>query len=221
MIRIAVLVSGKGRGTNFQAILDAVADGRIDGEMAVLVATKPESGAVQRATEAGVPVEIVSPKAFDDDEEYYAVLSDTLDRYDPDLVCLAGYMRKIPPEIVASYRGRMMNIHCALVPMFCGPGMYGHRVHEAAIEYGVKFSGCTVHLVDENYDTGPVILQRAVPVYDDDTADTLAERVLEEEHVAYAKAVQLFAQGRLKIEGRRVTVLPLDPKSAGGEGGGP
>jgi phosphoribosylglycinamide formyltransferase-1 len=216
MICIAVLVSGKGRGTNFGAILDATRDGRIDGEMAVLIATRAESGAVQRARDAGVAVEIVGPKSFDDDEHYYSALMKALAKYNPDLVCLAGYMRKVPAEMVARYRNRMMNIHCALVPMFCGPGMYGHRVHEAAIEYGVKFSGCTVHFVDENYDTGPVILQRAVPVYDDDTADTLADRVLAEEHIAYAKAVQLYAQGRLRIEGRKVTVLPLEASAAGG-----
>jgi len=210
MIRIAVLVSGKGRGTNFGAIVDAAADGRVDGEVVGLIATRAECGAVERAREHAVPIEILSPKSFASETEYYTALLAALENYQPDLVCLAGYMRKIPREMVARYRGRMMNIHCALVPMFCGEGLYGHKVHEAAIEYGVKFSGCTVHFVDENYDTGPVILQRAVPVYNDDTADTLAERVLKEEHVAYPKAIQLFAAGRLRVEGRKVTILPAE-----------
>ena len=206
MIRIAVLVSGKGRGTNFQAILDAALDGRIDGEVAVLVASRRDCGAVERAEAVGVAVDVISPKAFESDDAYDAALYDALEKYRIDLVCLAGFMRKVSSRLVARYRNAMMNIHCALVPMFCGAGMYGHHVHEAAVEYGVKVSGCTVHFVDESYDTGPVIVQRTCPVYAEDTADTLAARVLEQEHIAYPEAVALFAQGRLRVEGRIVYV---------------
>ncbi|HEU4751482.1 MAG TPA: phosphoribosylglycinamide formyltransferase, partial [Armatimonadota bacterium] len=125
-----------------------------------------------------------------------------------DLICLAGYMRLLGPAVLARYAGRIMNIHPGLLPAFGGQGFYGRRVHEAVLESGTKLSGATVHFVDEEYDHGPIILQRAVPVLDDDTVETLAARVLEEEHRAYPEAVRLFAEGRLRIEGRRVRTLP-------------
>lgn len=125
-----------------------------------------------------------------------------------DLLCLAGYMRILPSNVVRAYRWRIMNIHPALIPMFCGKGMYGEHVHRAALDYGVKVSGCTVHFVDEEYDTGPIILQKVVPVEEGDTPETLAARVLVQEHKAYPEAIQLFAEGRLSIEGRVVHIHP-------------
>jgi len=128
-------------------------------------------------------------------------------------VCLAGYMRKLSPLVISEYRWRIMNVHPALIPSFCGQGMYGHHVHEAVLGYGVKLSGVTVHFVDEGYDTGPIILQEAVPVEDGDTPDTLAARILPREHANYTRAIQLFAEGRLRVEGRWVRILPPDDPS--------
>lgn len=207
-IRIAVLVSGKGRGTNLQAIIDACEAGRINGQVVVVVSTNPAAPALQRAHRHGIPTVVASPKELASDEELDAMLLDTLQQYRVDLVCLAGYMRKLGPEVLRRYRWRIMNVHPALIPSFCGKGMYGIHVHQAALEYGVKVSGVTVIFIDEEYDTGPVILQEAVPVEEDDTPEALAARILPHEHAAYCKAIQLFAEGRLKVEGRRVRVLP-------------
>ena len=142
---------------------------------------------------------------------YGRALRALLDDAAPDLICLAGYLRRLPTDIVRAYAGRIMNTHPALLPAFGGQGMYGAHVHQAALDYGVKVSGCTVHFVDEAYDTGPIILQSVVPVRDDDTAETLAARVLVAEHEAYPRAVALFAAGRLRLEGRRVRVTEASP----------
>jgi len=213
-IRIAVLVSGKGRGTNLQAIIDACEEGRINGTVALVVSTNPEAPALERAKRHGVPTAVLRPREFASDEEFDNALLGLLQEYKVDLVCLAGYMRKLSKRVVDAYRWRIMNVHPALIPSFCGQGMYGHHVHEAALEYGVKVSGVTVHFVDEGYDTGPIILQEAVPVEDDDTPETLAARILPREHANYTKAIQLFAEGRLKVEGRRVRVLK-PPETSG------
>ena len=153
-IRIAVLVSGHGRGTNLQAIIDACKDGRIDGEVAVVVGVRPDAPAMERASAAGVGTVVLNPKEFASADDYDSALLDALTSRRVDLICLAGYMRILGQPIIDAYRNRIMNTHPALIPMFCGKGMYGMHVHEAAIERGVKFSGCTVHLVDEDYDTG-------------------------------------------------------------------
>jgi len=191
-----------------QAIIDACRDGRISGEVVAVIGVKPDAPAIERAAAAGVRTFILNPKDFADPADYDRELLSTLASVQADLICLAGYMRKLGRPIIDAYRNRIMNIHPALIPMFFGQGMYGHHVHEAAIERGVKVSGCTVHFVDEDYDTGPIILQTVVPVEDDDTPDTLAARVLVEEHKTYVQAIQLFAEGRLVVEGRRVRVLP-------------
>ncbi|HET6453131.1 MAG TPA: phosphoribosylglycinamide formyltransferase, partial [Armatimonadota bacterium] len=148
----------------------------------------------------------ISPKACGSDEVYAERVLETLAQHKIDLVCLAGYMRILPSEIIKAYRNRVMNIHPALIPLFCGHGMFGEHVHQAAVDYGVKVSGCTVHFVDEQYDTGPIILQKVVPVEEGDTAETLAARILVQEHKAYPEAIQLFAQGRLRVEGRVVHI---------------
>jgi phosphoribosylglycinamide formyltransferase-1 len=206
-IRIAILVSGQGRGSNMAAIIDACQRGEIDGKVVLVIGTRDEAPALQRATEKGVSTEVVSPSKLGE-EEYARRLLQTLGDAQVDLVCLAGFMRLLPPPVVHAYAGRVMNIHPALLPLFGGKGMYGEHVHRAVLESGVKVSGCTVHFVDEHYDTGPIIVQRCVPIEEEDTWETLAARVLAQEHQAYVQAVKLFAQGRLRIEGKRVRILP-------------
>lgn len=209
-IRIAILVSGHGRGSNMAAIIDACQRGEIDGQVVLVIGTRDEAPALQRATEKGVSTEVVSPSKLGE-EEYARRLLQTLGDAQVDLVCLAGFMRLLPPPVVHAYAGRVMNIHPALLPLFGGKGMYGEHVHRAVLESGMKVSGCTVHFVDESYDAGPIILQRCVPVEEEDTWETLAARVLAQEHQAYVQAVKLFAQGRLRVEGRRVRILPPAP----------
>jgi formyltetrahydrofolate-dependent phosphoribosylglycinamide formyltransferase len=209
-IRIAILVSGQGRGSNMAAIIDACQRGEIDGQVVLVIGTRDEAPALQRATEKGVSTEVVSPSKLGE-EEYARRLLQTLGDAQVDLVCLAGFMRLLPPPVVHAYAGRVMNIHPALLPLFGGKGMYGEHVHRAVLESGMKVSGCTVHFVDESYDTGPIILQRCVPIEEEDTWETLAARVLAQEHQAYVQAVKLFAQGRLRVEGRRVRILPPAP----------
>ncbi|MDH7601120.1 MAG: phosphoribosylglycinamide formyltransferase [Armatimonadota bacterium] len=207
-IRIAVLVSGQGRGTNMQAIIDACRSGRINGEVVLVIGVRDDAPAMERARAAGVKTLAISPKSFESDDAYNEALLDALQKHEIDLVCLAGYMRPLGTNVVDAYRGRIMNVHPALIPAFCGKGMYGHHVHEAVIARGVKYTGVTVHFVDEEYDHGPIILQTVVPVEDDDTPETLAARVLQHEHETYTKAIALFAEGRLRIEGQRVRILP-------------
>lgn len=204
-LAIAAVVSGQGRGTNVQALMDACAGGEIAARMGVVVATRSDAPVLERARAMQVATAVVSPRKYENDEAGYAdALQRLLERHDIGLICLAGYMRRLPSPIVAAYVGRIMNVHPALLPLFGGRGMYGEHVHQAVLDSGMKVSGCTVHFVDEHYDTGPIILQTAVPVEDEDTPHTLAARILPCEHRAYVRAVQLFAQGRLRIEGRRV-----------------
>ena len=206
--RIAVLVSGQGRGSNMQAIIDACASGKINGEVGLVLGVRDDAPATGRARAAGVKTLAIPPNSFETDQGYNDAVLAALQENRIDLICLAGYMRVLGQNVVDRYRGRIMNVHPALVPSFCGKGMYGHHVHEAVIERGVKFTGVTVHLVDEEYDHGPIVLQTVVPVEEDDTPDTLAARVLTHEHATYTEAIALFAAGRLKIEGRRVRIVP-------------
>lgn len=206
-INIAVLVSGHGRGSNLQAIIDACNDGRITGKVAVVIGVKDDAPAMERARSQGISTVAIRSKDFDSDEAYGARILEVLAEHEIALVCLAGYMRILPSSVVSAYRHRIMNIHPALIPLFCGTGMFGERVHQAAVDYGVKVSGCTVHFVDEGCDTGPIIIQAAVPVLDDDTEETLSARILEQEHRIYPEAIRLFSEGKLKIEGRRVKFI--------------
>jgi len=207
-IGIAVLVSGQGRGSNMQAIIDACRAGKISGEVALVLGVRDDAPAMERARAAGVKTLAISPKSFETNQGYSDAVLAALQENSIDLICLAGYMRVLGQNVVDAYRGRIMNVHPALIPSFCGKGMYGHHVHEAVIERGVKFTGVTVHLVDEDYDTGPIVLQTVVPVEEDDTPDTLAARVLVREHATYTDAIALFAAGRLRIDGRKVRILP-------------
>lgn len=206
-IRIAVMVSGQGRGSNMQAIIDACASGKVNGEVALVLGVKDDAPAMQRAREQGVRTATISPKDYDTAAEYDDTVLRTLQSHLIDLICLAGYMRVLGQNVIDAYRNRIMNVHPALLPAFCGKGMYGHHVHEAAIARGVKVSGATVHFVDEEYDSGPIILQTVVPVEEDDTPDDLATRVLTAEHRTYTDAIALFADGRLRVVDRKVKVL--------------
>lgn len=219
MIRIVVLLSGRhGRGSNMQAVADACADGRIAGKITLVIGNHADSPALERARSLGLATTVIASPArsatASEEDAYGEALLAALRDAQPDLICLAGYIRKLPDAIVAAYPGRIMNMHNALLPSFGGRGMYGGRVHQAVLDYGAKVSGCTVHFVDADYDTGPVILQTAVPVAEDDTAETLAARVLMAEHETFPRAVALFAQGRLRVQGRRVFIAPTtDPQT--------
>jgi len=196
--RTAVFASGG--GSNFQAITDACRDDTFRARVALCVTTHPGAGVVARAERLDIPVHVLS--GDEEAEDLVSLLRD----HEIDLVALAGYMRKVPAVVVDAYRYRIMNIHPALLPAFGGQGLYGMRVHQAVIDYGVRWTGATVHFVDEEYDTGPIILQEVVRVKPDDTPQILADRVLEAEHQIYSRAVRLFAEGRLRVEGRRVLI---------------
>ncbi|MDF2628449.1 MAG: phosphoribosylglycinamide formyltransferase [Symbiobacteriaceae bacterium] len=199
MIRIGVLVSG--RGSNLQALLDACAAGRIDGRVVVVVSDQADAAGLERARQAGVEAIFLDPAAYETKNAYNAALAETLKVREVALVCLAGYMRLLKRPMLQAFAGQIMNVHPALLPSF-----KGLDAQRQALEYGVKVAGCTVHFVTEGMDEGPIILQAAVPVLEGDTEDSLSERILREEHRIYPEAVQLFAQGRLTCEGRRVRV---------------
>lgn len=196
-LRLGVLASG--RGSNLQAITDAAAAGKIVAEVAVVISDQGDAYALERARQRGIPAEFIDPKSFGSKEKYEEVIVEILKRHGVELVCLAGYMRVVGAVMLNAFPDQILNIHPALLPAF--QGLHGQ---EQAWRYGVKFSGCTVHFVDEGVDTGPIIIQAVVPVLDDDTADTLAARILEQEHVIYPEAIKRFAEGRLKIVGRKV-----------------
>ena len=205
MLKFAVMASGG--GTDFQSLIDAVRDGRINAEICCLVASKPDIYAIERAKKAGIPVEVVRKKAFGSMDEFDEAILGTLRRYEADFAVLAGYLSIIGSKTIEAYRNKIINIHPALIPSFCGMGMHGSHVHEAVIEYGVKFSGATVHFVNEEADAGPIILQETVPVLENDTPEELAARVLKTEHKILPEAVGLMADGKLKVEGRIVKIL--------------
>ena len=208
-LRVAVLVSGDGRGTNLQALIDACERGQIPAQIGVVIGTRSQSAAMDRARAAGVDTVVISPRA-NEGEKYGVALLRALRRRETGLVCLAGYLLKLPPVVTSEYAGRIMNIHPALLPLFGGRGMFGENVHRAVLESGMKISGCTVHFVDDEYDNGPIILQSAVPVEDEDTPATLAARILSQETRCYPEAVGLFAARRLRIDGRRVYTARAD-----------
>ena len=209
--RIAVLVSGG--GTNLQALIDAQRRGDIiNGEIAAVIASKPGVYALERAKRANIPGYVVARKDFPDSRAMTVALVDKLKSLDIDLVVLAGFMVILTEEMVKAYPNAILNVHPALIPSFCGEGYYGLHVHEKALEYGVKVSGATVHFVSEECDGGPIVLQKAVAVEENDTPETLQRRVMEQaEWVILPRAVSLFCQGRLKVEGRTVRILkPLN-----------
>jgi phosphoribosylglycinamide formyltransferase-1 len=199
MINVGVLISG--RGSNLQAIIDASEKGEIPAKVAAVISNKPDAYGLERARKHNIPTAVFDPKKFPDKNTYELEIVKTFKDHKVDLVCLAGYMRIVGPVLLEHYRGKMMNIHPALLPSF--PGLH---VQKAALDHGVKISGATVHFVDEGCDTGPIIVQAAVPVLEDDTEETLSARILEQEHKIYPQAIELFAEGKLKLEGRRVKI---------------
>jgi phosphoribosylglycinamide formyltransferase-1 len=196
MLNIAVF--GSGRGSNFQAILDAMKQGRIpNARICVVVSNNSNAGILEIARANSLPAIHLSRKQFANESEFTAKLVELLGMYDVNFVVLAGYMKRLPPQVIEKYRSRIINIHPALLPKFGGKGMYGIHVHEAVLAAGEQESGASVHFVDEEYDHGSVILQKKVPVLPDDTAESLAARVLKAEHEIYHKAIRLFAEGRI------------------------
>ena len=202
-LRIAVLLSGS--GTTLQNLVDEAAAGRLNVEIPVVIGSRAGLKGLERASGAKIPNFVVDRRDFDDTAAFSKQVFSLCDDAGVDLVCLAGWLCLL--DVPHRYLGRAMNIHPALLPSFGGKGMYGQRVHRAVLDHGCKVSGCTVHFVDNTYDTGPIILQRTCAVLDDDTPESLAHRVFEEEKVAYPEAIRLFQQGRLRIEGRRVRVI--------------
>ena len=202
-VNLAVLVSGS--GTTLQNLIDQIAAKALDARIKLVIGSRAGLVGIERAAKANLPHEIVDRKAFPDVPNFIKRVFELIDRAEVDLICLAGWLCLL--DLPHRYCGRVMNIHPALLPSFGGKGMYGAKVHQAVIDHGCKVSGCTVHFVDAQYDTGPIILQRVCPVFDDDTAATLAHRVFEEEKIAYPEAIRLFAEDRLKIESRRVRIV--------------
>lgn len=200
MFRIAVMVSGG--GTNLQAIIDAISSGKItDTEIAVVISNNADAYALTRAKNAGVPAVCVSRKEIPDRTAYNQALMKAVDDANVDLIVLAGFLVVIPEEMIQKYRNRIINIHPSLIPSFCGTGYYGLKVHEGALERGVKVSGATVHFVDEGTDTGPIILQKAVEVLEDDTPEVLQRRIMEQaEWILLPQAINLLAHGKIRVE---------------------
>lgn len=199
MKRIAVLASG--RGSNFQAVIEAIAAGRIPGACIALITDNPRAYAIERAQKAHIPAIVLDFTSFPSKEQYEHALLTTMQQQEADLFVLAGYMRVLGTAIVHAFPGKIVNIHPALLP-----GFTGLHAQRQALAYGVKVAGCTVHFVDENLDCGPIILQKCVPVLEDDDEDSLAERILVEEHKCYPEAIRLFCEDRLEIDGRTVRI---------------
>ena len=201
-LRLAVFISGTGR--TLQNILDRIDAGRLTAEVCLVIASTPAARGLQFAEKAGIPIQVIESRDFESREEYSETMFQFCREARIDLVVLGGFVKLLTlPE---DYENRVLNIHPSLIPSFSGKGFYGHHVHEAVLKYGVKLSGCTVHFVDNQYDRGPVILQRAVPVLDNDTPDTLNDRVFEAECEAFPDALQLIATGRITLDGRKVRI---------------
>ncbi|MFC1568351.1 phosphoribosylglycinamide formyltransferase [Candidatus Margulisiibacteriota bacterium] len=199
MIKVGVLISG--RGSNLQAIIDASDKGDLSARVAVVISNKADAFGLKRAAKHKIATAVFDPKGFSDKNTYELEIVKELKKHKVDLICLAGYMRIVGPVLLEHFQGRMMNIHPALLPAF--PGLH---VQKAALDHGVKVSGATVHFVDQGCDTGPIIVQAAVPVQENDTEETLSARILTQEHKIYPQAIKLFAEGKLKIEGRKVRI---------------
>ena len=206
MLKIAVLVSGG--GTNLQAIIDKIADGTITNtEIVTVISNNAGAYALERAKNAGIPASCISPKDYADREDFHKALLDAVEASGAELIVLAGYLVVIPEEMIRRYRNRIINIHPSLIPSFCGTGYYGLKVHEGALARGVKVTGATCHFVDEGTDTGPIILQKAVEVQQDDTPQTLQRRVMEQaEWVILPQAIDLIANGKVSVVDGKVRI---------------
>jgi len=203
-LKLAVLISGG--GTTLRNLLARIAAGQLDAQVVLVISSNPAAGGIRFAQEANVPCEVLQRKDFASQDDFSQAIFDRCRDAGVDLAAMGGFLKRL--TIPEDFVNRVTNIHPALLPAFGGEGFYGRRVHEAVLEYGVKITGCTVHFADNQYDHGPIILQKAVPVLDDDTPETLAARVFQAECAAYPEALQLIAEGRLRVEGRRVRILP-------------
>ena len=205
MKKFCVFVSGG--GTNLQALIDAVEDGRIEAEICGVIASKEHIGAIERAEKHGIPSCVVRRKDYEDEPAYTGAMLKALDGFAPDFIVLAGFLSILSRDVIQRYPNRIMNVHPSLIPSFCGKGYYGLKVHQAALDYGVKVTGATVHFVDDGTDTGPVIYQKSVEILPEDTAETLQRRGMEQaEHILLPLAVQKMAQGKIHVEGRHVGI---------------
>ncbi len=202
--RLGVLVSGRSGGTNFGAMMDAIERDDLHARVALLAATSEEHGAVARAREAGVNTLILPPESCPSQEQWDHHVADAFYQEGVSLLCLAGYLRRVTNVLLEAFPRRILNVHPSLLPGFGGQGMFGMRVHRAVLEHGCKVSGCTVHFVDERYDTGPIVAQACVPVDDDDTPETLSARVQKQEHRLYPQCIEMVIQDRIRFEGRRI-----------------
>jgi formyltetrahydrofolate-dependent phosphoribosylglycinamide formyltransferase len=202
-LRLAVLISGG--GTTLRNLIDKIAAGKLDARVVQVVSSNPAAVGLRFAAEAGIPAATIERRAFADTESFSAAIFERCRAADPHLVAMGSFLKQV--VVPADFENRVMNIHPALIPAFCGRGFYGHRVHEAVLEQGAKVSGCTVHFVDNEYDHGPIILQRQVPVLDDDTPERLAARVFAAECEAYPEALRLFAAGQLRVVSGRVKIV--------------
>ncbi len=208
MLKVVVMVSGG--GTNLQAVIDSVKNQTITNTQIVgVISNNKNAYALKRAEENGIPSECISPKNYETREIFNEKLLQAVKAYEPDLIVLAGFLVVIPPAMIGEYKNRMINIHPSLIPSFCGTGYYGLKVHEAALARGVKVVGATVHFVDEGTDTGPIILQKAVEVLQEDTPETLQKRVMEQaEWKILPRAIDLIANGKVTVEGNKTVILP-------------
>lgn len=204
LLKIGVLISGG--GTNLQAIIDNINSGNIKGEISLIISNRKDAYGLIRGEMAGLDTMYINPKSFASEEDYNLALLQEFKSRNVDLVVLAGYLKVLSKSFVENFSNRIINIHPSLIPSFCGKNYYGTRVHEKVLEYGVKYTGATVHFVDEGTDTGPIILQEIVKVNSDDTVESLQKRVLEVEHKILAEAISLLCDNKLKIEGRRVII---------------
>ena len=205
-MNIAVFASG--HGSNFAAILDAIRSGSLPARACLLISNRSDAGAHDVARAQRIPTVHCSRQQFASDAEFSDAMLALLRKHDADMVALAGYLKRVPVPVVAAFRQQIVNIHPALLPAFGGHGMFGHRVHEAVLASGAKVSGATVHLVDEEYDRGPIVAQRCVQVLPDDTPETLAARVLTVEHILYPETLAAFARGCVRVDGQRAWIIP-------------
>jgi phosphoribosylglycinamide formyltransferase 1 len=201
LLKIAVLISGS--GSNLQAIIDSIEAGKLQCIIEMVISDKEGTLGIERARSKGIKTYVLDRKLYEKalSKEILSLVKDKVD-----LIVLAGFLSILDKELITTFKNRIINIHPSLIPSFCGPSMYGIKVHQKAVDYGVKFSGCTVHFVDEGTDTGAIIYQRTVPVYPEDTAELLQERVLHEEHKALPEVIKLIAEGRVEVEGRMVKI---------------
>jgi phosphoribosylglycinamide formyltransferase-1 len=206
-LKLAVLISGG--GTTLRNLLAKIAAGELDARVESVISSNPKARGLDYAREAGAKTAVIEQQRFASLDAYSQAVFDACRASNCDVVVMAGFLKFV--TIPADFESRVVNIHPGLIPAFCGLGFYGHHVHQAVLDYGAKLSGCTVHFVDNQYDHGPIILQRAVAVHDDDTADTLAARVFEAECQAFPEALRLIGGGRIAVEGRRVTIRPQAP----------